>query len=127
MQGANIDWRADLAPITLRIRDLRQHRGISQVRLAELLEISPAILSRWELGRAVPRVDAIVKIAELLDVTVDALLGRTETQAEPTLRNPKLHSLYREVDHLSDDDQQALVVLLDSLVKRSQIDRLLAH
>lgn len=46
---------------------------------------------------------------------------------EPRLRNPKLHSLYKEVDHLSDDDQQALVDLLDSLVKRSQMNRLLSH
>ena len=74
-----------------------------------------------------PRVDAIVKIAELLDVSVDTILGRAATQAEPRLRNPKLHSLYKEVDHLSDDDQQALVVLLDSLVKRSQMNRLLSH
>jgi transcriptional regulator with XRE-family HTH domain len=127
MEATKIDWTDDVAPITLKIRDLRQARGISQARLAELLEVSPVILSRWELGRSVPRVDAIVKIAELLDVSVDAILGRATTQAEPRLRNPKLHSLYKEVDHLSDDDQQALVVLLDSLVKRSQMNRLLSH
>ncbi len=63
----------------------------------------------------------------MIDVSVDAVLGRAEPQALPRLRNPKLHSLYKEVDHLSDDDQQALVVLLDSLVKRSQMNRLLAH
>ena len=35
------------------------------------------------------------------------------------IRNPELHSLYKEIDRLTDEDQQALVVLLDSLVKRS--------
>jgi transcriptional regulator with XRE-family HTH domain len=126
MEATKIDWTDDVA-ITLKIRDLRQARGISQARLAELLEVSAVILSRWELGRSVPRVEPLVKIAELLDVSVDAVLGRATAQAEPRLRNPKLHSLFKEVDHLSDDDQQALVVLLDSLVKRSQMNRLLSH
>jgi hypothetical protein len=54
-------------------------------------------------------------------------VGREEVeQADLRLRNPKLHQLYREIDRLSDEDQKALVILLDSLVKRSQMGKVLA-
>jgi hypothetical protein len=42
------------------------------------------------------------------------------------IQNPRLHALYREINRLSDEDQQALVILLDSLVKRSRMDKVLA-
>jgi len=75
----------------------------------------------------VPRLDTVVKIADILDVTLGELAGRQEPQ-EPRLRlhNPKLHQLYQKIDYLSDEDQKALVILLDSLVKRSQMGQVLA-
>jgi hypothetical protein len=36
-----------------------------------------------------------------------------------------LHALYEQMDFLSDEDQQALIVLMDSLVKRSQMAKLM--
>src|SRR5580698_5673608 len=55
---------------------------------------------------------------DILGVTLDELAGRKES-AEPQIHNAELHRLYRKVDQLSDQDQQALVIVLDSLVKRS--------
>jgi hypothetical protein len=37
------------------------------------------------------------------------------------------HRLYRKVDQLSDQDQQALVIVLDSLVKRSRVKRVMGE
>ncbi|RMF00384.1 MAG: XRE family transcriptional regulator [Alphaproteobacteria bacterium] len=110
-----------------RLRELREARGLTQARLAELLEVSPRVYNRWETGAAAPRLDTVVKLADILEVSLDELVGRTEPE-EPQLRlhNPKLHKLYREIDRLSDEDQQALVILLDSLVKRSQMGQVLA-
>jgi hypothetical protein len=34
--------------------------------------------------------------------------------------------MLNEIDALPDEDQKALVILMDSLIKRSKIDRLLA-
>ena len=109
-----------------RLREARSLRGLTQARLAEMLGISPRVYNRWERGAAVPRLDTVVRVAEILDVSLDELVGLKETDAsEFHLRNPELHNLYREVDRLSDEDQQALVVLLDSLVKRSQMRRVM--
>ena len=78
-------------------------------------------------GAAVPRLDTLVRIADILDVTLDVLVGREEPEEDLLkIRNPELHSLYRQIDGLSDDDQRALVVLIDSLLKRSQFQRMMA-
>jgi len=111
-----------------RLPKLREDRGLTQARLAELLETSPRVTNHWETGAALPRLDTLVQLADLLEVALDELVGRTEPH-EPDLkiRNPKLHQLpYREIDQLSDEDQKALVILLDSLVKRSQVGKVLA-
>ena len=42
------------------------------------------------------------------------------------MHNPKLHAPLKEVDSLPDEDQQALIILMDSLIKRAKIDRVLA-
>ena len=110
-----------------RLRETRTARGLTQTRLAEILEVSPRVYNRWERGAAVPRLDTLVKIAEILEVSLDELVGRKEPDHDTLrIRNPELHSLYKEIDRLSDEDQQALIVLLDSLVKRSQFQRMMA-
>lgn len=108
------------------LRELRKSRGLTQVRLSELLEVSPRVYNRWENGSAAPRLDTLVKIADILGVTLDELVGRSEPTSEVVVQNPRLHELYRQIDRLSDEDQQALVILLDSLVKRSQMGQILA-
>ncbi len=111
-------------PETLKL--LRESRGLTQARLAELIEASPRVYNRWETGAAAPRLDTLVKIADILNVSLDELVGRTEPSSEVEIQNPRLHALYRHIDRLSDEDQQAVIILLDSLVKRSQMDQILA-
>ena len=43
------------------LRELRKSRGLTQVRLSELLEVSPRVYNRWENGSAAPRLDTLVK------------------------------------------------------------------
>ena len=48
------------------LRDLRSARKLTQTRIAELLQVSPRVYSRWETGDVTPHFDTIVRIAELL-------------------------------------------------------------
>ncbi len=92
-----------------------------------MLTVSPRVYTRWENGDAVPLFATVVKIADILDVSLDELAGRTETNDQTAIHNPELHRLYQKVDQLSDEDQKALVILLDSLVKRSRVDQVMAE
>ena len=123
------NWHRNLNMPTFaeNLKAAREARKMTQIRLSELLEIDPVVYNRWEKGKAVPHFDTVVKIADILQTSLDELAGRREPSAEVQVYNPKLHALYREMNHLSDEDQQALIILMDSLVKRSQMVKLLTR
>ena len=60
------------------IRTLRMKRGLTQEMLAEEAELSPSYLSYLESGRKTASLDALIRIAAALQVTVDRLLGETQ-------------------------------------------------
>lgn len=66
----------DMASFAQRLLSYREQNSLSQVGLGKLLGINPAIISRWEAGRdPQPGLKSLEKIARLLNVTIDALLG----------------------------------------------------
>ena len=115
----------DMAIFAERLKLLRNQRKLTQGRMAEILGVSLRMYCRWEAGEAMPYADTLVKIADALQVTADELLGRDELKPEHQIHNAELHRLYQQVDQLTDEDQQALIILLDSLVKRSRVKRVM--
>jgi transcriptional regulator with XRE-family HTH domain len=111
----------DMEGFSERLKHLRQARGLSQTRLAELLDTLPRSYNRWERGGTVPQAEMLVKIADALQVSVDELLGRRDAITEPKIRNPDLHQLVQEVDELPDEEQRALIVVMDGLVRSSRV------
>lgn len=116
-----------MANFAQRLRELRTARKLTQTRLAELLAVSPRVYSRWEAGDVTPHFDTIVRLADVLGVSLDELAGRKDVNSETAIKNPELNRLYRKVDQLSDDDQKALLIVLDSLVKRSRVSKVMAE
>ncbi len=113
------DERSSLVPV-LEYGQLRSaaqtiiwvSRKITQTRLAELLGISSRLYNRWENGDVVPHFDTIVRLADLLNVSLDELAGRKEPNGDVHIHNPELHRLYNKVDQLSNEDQKALPIVL---------------
>lgn len=115
----------DMSVFSERLKALREARKLTQARLAELLEADPRVYNRWERGIATPQLDTVVKIANILQVSLDELAGMKAVSSEPLVHNPRLRELLKDVDGLPDEDQQALIILMDSLVKRSKISRVM--
>ena len=57
------------------LRSARKKQGFSQKELAEKLFLSRQAVSKWERGESVPEVSHICRMAELLGVSVEWLLG----------------------------------------------------
>jgi transcriptional regulator with XRE-family HTH domain len=113
----------DMSAFTERLRSLRELRQLTQTRLAELLEINPRVYNRWERGTAIPQFDTVVRIADILQVSLDELAGRSPSISEPKIHNTALLNLYEQVDTLPDASQQALVLVIDGMVKQAQVEK----
>lgn len=61
-----------------KLREERKKRGYTQEEMAKLLAIGQSAYAKWENGRTEPTLDNIIKLANILDVTVDYLLGRSD-------------------------------------------------
>lgn len=58
------------------IYKFRIEQNMSQLDLADALEVSRQSVSKWETGTAVPELDKLVKMCDLFDVSLDVLVGR---------------------------------------------------
>ena len=60
----------------------RKQLGLSQESLAEKIQVSRQAVSKWETGEAMPDMTKLIALADALEMTLDALCGRTfATQA----------------------------------------------
>jgi transcriptional regulator with XRE-family HTH domain len=64
----------------LNLRKLRELRGMTQAEMGARAGIGSASVSHFETGQRVPSLDSLVKLADALRVTVDALLGRAPVE-----------------------------------------------
>ena len=73
-----------------RIRELRNDHGLTQKQIAKLLSVSQNTYSQYEIGVSRFPLDAVVKLAEYYNVSVDYLVGLTdETVPYPRKRQAK--------------------------------------
>ena len=63
-----------------RVRALRQARNMSQVELAKRLGVTKQSVSNWENDNIQPSIEMLMRIAEVLDVSTDYLLGLNSTR-----------------------------------------------
>lgn len=54
---------------------LRKEKGLTQLVVAEKLDVSRQAISRWELGTALPSTDNLKSLSELYGVPVDYLIN----------------------------------------------------
>jgi transcriptional regulator with XRE-family HTH domain len=118
-----IHW-LDMSVFSERLRLLREARQLTQARLATLLDVDPRVYNRWEKGSATPQFDTIIHIADILKISLDELAGRSPSITEPKIHNAELLNLYQQVDSLPDAEQQALILVIDGLVKKSQMEKI---
>lgn len=67
----------------MRLRELRKERGMKQIELCQHLGVSQGNLSNWENGVYEPDTYYLKKIADFFGVTVDYLLGRSDSRTAP--------------------------------------------
>ena len=119
-----VDHGGPVMSLQERVKQLRKEQGWSQGELAERVGGDPAQISRYENGRITPSADAVVKLAEVFDVSTDYLL--VEDSPRRPLRGAEdvLGDRLGTVGELSAEDLTLLVGFLDALVTKNRLKAL---
>lgn len=62
---------------------LRKAKGLSQLKLAEMMNVSRQAISRWEVGAAVPSIENLRFLSRLYGVSIDYLVNEESTDPVP--------------------------------------------
>ncbi|MFI3171405.1 MAG: helix-turn-helix transcriptional regulator [Eubacteriales bacterium] len=87
-------------------KHLRMARGLTQVAIAEKLNISRSTIGMYETGAREPDFETLEAIADFFNVDIDYLLGRTDK----TTVIPETVSNY----YLDDDTREMAQFMLDN-------------
>lgn len=82
-----------IAPLLI---ELRESRGLSQRRVAQLLQVSPQTLNGWEKGRNEPPVEHLVRLSYLYGVSMDTICGKSIFIVPTKENRSKMLSEYRQ-------------------------------
>jgi len=62
----------------IKIKELREKKGLTQGKLAELLGLSRSTIAMYETNNSNPDYETLKKLSALFGVSIDYLLGNTE-------------------------------------------------
>ncbi len=60
------------------LKKIRIKRKVTQVKLAEIANVTQETISAYESGKAYPSVETLIKIADFLNTSTDYILDRIE-------------------------------------------------
>lgn len=85
----------------MRIREIREERELSQKELAAKMQVSPTNIYNYETGRTEPSIEVLLKLSQILNVSVDYLIGREDSDVQPSATN-------RSTDQLTAKEKRLL-------------------
>lgn len=68
--------------IANQLKKIRKKYNLTQVQFAEIFNISNGTIAMWETGKRQPDNDMLMKIANYFNISVDYILGRSETETQ---------------------------------------------
>ncbi len=101
----------------LKITELRKEKNLTQITLAEKLNISVKKLGAWEQNRAEPCVADLCMLANFFDCTLDELVGRTQIEHPATTKGltPEELSLLFAFRALNEKERQQAISIVKAL------------
>lgn len=103
-----------------RLTELRKKKGISQEVLANELGTKGPAIGRYERGAAKPTIEVAKKIAKILGVSLDYLVGNSDFELDANMLKR-----IQKVAELSPDDQLMIYAFLDSFIDKAKIKSIL--
>ena len=103
-----------------RLQQARKDREFSQEDLAALLGTKGPAIGRYERDEMKPSIEVAARMAELLQVSLDFLVGHTDVQLDPTTRDRIL-----AISAFTEEDRQHLFAVIDAFIAKEKMQRIL--
>lgn len=104
-----------------RIKEYRIKAGLNQEQLAEMALLNRVTIAKYETGIVEPGIQAVARIADVLGVTTDALLGRGdphEMPAEKAPRTPEARIVSTGMDRMPQDKRETLLSVILTMYQK---------
>lgn len=102
-----------------RFSRLRKNLGFKQEDIAEKVNISAQAVSKWENDLSAPDISTLPILADILNVSLDELLGREveQTKIVPEEERKDINSMLLKINILSSDGDKVKVNIPLSIIK----------
>ena len=87
---------------------IRKKKDLSQADLGKQIGTSGDVIGRYERGEMMPSIEAVTKIADALEVSIDFLVGKTAT-----LIDKNMMDRLQDIEQLPDDKKAYILNLID--------------
>jgi len=99
-----------------RIAQLRKDQGMTQMQLADALQITQQQLASYEIGRRRVPVSMIPALARALGVSLDELIGAPQRTARKRGPAPKLQQHMQRISELPKTQQRFVMQMLETVL-----------
>jgi len=101
-----------------RIQDLRKQLKLSQMELAEKINVSKSQMIRYENKGVQPPADILNKLADVLDTSVDFLInGNSDEKAIASLKKTEVLQRFKEIESLPEREQSVLLEIIGAYIR----------
>jgi len=106
------------------LKQLRTDKGFSQEVFASKIDVHVTNLSKYERGKSIPSLEIAVKMANVLDVSIDQLVyGLNDQKAKVKITEHELISLFDKTQKLSEDQKNTVIDLLSAFILKANIQK----
>lgn len=105
------------SPVGKRIAEARKKAGLTQVDVATKLGVSQQVITFWEREAPAPRAEMLAPLAQLLNVSIDELLGLTKATKKKGPAS-RLEKSFADVAKLPRRKQDQVLDVVDTLLKQ---------
>ena len=97
---------ADLKQIGKRIQNCRKHQGYTQEQIADMMDVSIQMISNLERGNKAIRIDNLINLCRILNVSSDYILTGAESHTNSAV-------LAARISQLPPKEQKMLELLIE--------------
>lgn len=76
-----------------RLKQLRAEKGMTQVQLAQMLDVSKGTVAMWETSKRKPSFEILSRLSDIFDRRMDYILGYSDDASSPQPPEEELDQL----------------------------------